>query len=124
MATLLASKTLGLDLNTGVPSQLGLLVGGVGGLAGGIINRSRTLTLSCPRQKTFRQELNQVLNEMGYREDTDARTDDVAVYRRSTLSQLFSGKVYLLIEGKQAHLSSRATQLQAIQRKLAAAGIR
>lgn len=124
MATLLASKTLGVGLDTGIPSQLGLVVGSVGGVVGGLINRSRTLTLPCPSQKTLRQELNQVLNEMGYGEDVDARTDGVSVYRRSTLSQFFSGKVYLLIEGKQAHLSSRSTQLQAIQRKLAEAGIR
>lgn len=124
MATLLASKTLGMGLDTGIPSQLGLVVGGVGGVAGGLINRSRTLTLPCSSRKTFLQALNQVLNAMGYSEDPDARTDDVLVYRRSTLSQLFSGKVYLLIDGKQAYLSSRSTQLQAIQRKLAEAGIR
>jgi hypothetical protein len=124
VTALLATQTLGVGLETGIPNRFGLLFGVVGGGIGALTNRSRSLTLPCPSQKNFQQQLNTILTDMGYAAVPDARTDGVMVYRRNALRQLFSGPVYVLLEGKQAHISSRTVQLGRIQRQLEAAGIR
>lgn len=124
ITTLMATQTLGLGMETGVPNRFGLLFGVIGGLLGASFNRSSTLTLTCPNQKTFKQQLTNILAEMGYSEVPDARTDGILVFQRSALRQIFSGRVYVLIDGKQAHLSSRTSHLRRLRQQLESAGIR
>lgn len=124
VTALLATQTLGVGLETGVPNRFGLVFGVIGGLVGASLNRSSTLTLTCPSQKTFKQQLTNILAEMGYSEMPDARTDGILVFQRSALRQAFSGRVYVLMEGKQAHLSSRTSHLRRLRQQLEQAGIR
>lgn len=124
VTTLMATQTLGIGLETGQPNQFGLLFGVIGGLVGASLNRSGTLALTCPSQKTFRQQLANILSEMGYGEVADARDDGILVYERTGLSGRFSGKIYVLIDGKTATLSSRTSHLRRLRQQLEKAGIR
>ncbi|HIK46448.1 MAG TPA: hypothetical protein IGR64_16435 [Leptolyngbyaceae cyanobacterium M65_K2018_010] len=124
VTTLLARQTLGVALDTGVPTQLGLLCGGVGGMLGALVNRSRTLVLACPSQKKFQLQLTTLLAEMGYSPALEEAPDGLLVYQRSALGQWLSGKVYVQIEGNRAHIRSRATHLRRLQKRLEQAGIK
>lgn len=124
VTALLATQTLGVGLETGQPNQFGLLFGIVGGLVGASLNRSGSLVLTCPNQKSFRQQLNTILAEMDYSEVPDARTDGILVYQRSGLQGMFSGRIYVLITGKQAQLGSRNSHLRRLRQQLEKAGIR
>jgi hypothetical protein len=118
VTTLLAVKTLGVSLDTGIPNQFGLIFGAVGGLLGAAFNRSMTLRVPFTSKKVFQQRLNTILNDMGYSEDSNANLEGVDVYRRPLVSQLFSGKIYILLDDKQAQISSRASHVRSIKRKL------
>jgi hypothetical protein len=124
VTTLLAVKSLGIGLDTGIPNQYGLVVGIVGGVLGALVNRSTTLTLPVSSQKTFRRELDAALAEMGYTEDKDADLlDGISVYRRPFVRQLLSGRIYVLITDKKAQISSRKVHMGGIKQRLAANGI-
>ncbi|MFZ4674424.1 MAG: hypothetical protein ACOYM4_01790 [Nodosilinea sp.] len=124
VTTLLAVKTLGLGLDTGLPSQYGLLFGAVGGLMGALANRSTTLELPVSSRKTFKRELDATLAKMGYTENTAAGLDGVLVYQRPFIRQLFSGRIYVLMDEKQAHISSRVLHIRDIKKRLETSGIR
>jgi hypothetical protein len=124
VTTLMATQTLGIGLETGQANPFGLLFGVIGGLVGASFNRSSTLTLTCPNQKTFKQQLTNILAEMGYSEVPDARDDGILIYQRTGLSGRFSGKIYVLIEGKTANLGSRVSHLRRLRQQLEKAGIR
>jgi hypothetical protein len=118
VTTLLAIKTLSVGLETGIPNQFGLVVGAVGGLLGASFNRSMTVDIPFTSKKVFTQKLETCLNAIGYTEDKAASGKGILVYQRPLLSQLFSGRVYVLLEDKQAHIRSRAMHVRAIRRKL------
>lgn len=113
----LTTRGLHIDMETGIPNQLGLITGSLAGLLGGYFNRSVLLELPITNRKSFIKQLNQVLADMGY-ELSDTLEDDVMVYQRSALRQLFSGQIYIQITPKQAVLSSRSTQIKQIQKRL------
>jgi hypothetical protein len=118
VTTVLAIKLLGVGLDTGIPNQFGLLFGAIGGALGATFNRSKVLDVPFTSQKAFKRKLEDTLNAMGYTQDLNANQDSILVYHRSALRQLFSGKVYVLLEDKQAHISSRANHIWGIKRKL------
>lgn len=124
VTALLATKTLGIGLDTGLPNLYGTGFGVVGGLLGALVNRSTTLVLPMSSRKTFKRELDAALAEMGYTEDSDADLGSVLVYRRPFVRQLLSGRVYVLIGEKQAQISSRAIHMGSIKKRLEASGIR
>ncbi|MGB3137585.1 MAG: hypothetical protein WBG38_10265 [Nodosilinea sp.] len=125
VTALLAVKTLGIGLDTGLPNLYGTMFGAVGGLTGAMINRSTTLEVPISSRKTFKRELDAALVEMGYTEDTDAALDNgVLVYRRPFLRQLLSGRVYVLLKESQAQISSRAVHMGGVKKRLEASGIR
>ncbi|PSN13120.1 hypothetical protein C7293_17235 [filamentous cyanobacterium CCT1] len=124
VTALLATKTLGIGLDTGLPNLYGTLFGVVGGLLGALVNRSTTLELPISSRKTFKRELDAALAEMGYTEDSDANLDNILVYRRPFVRQLLSGRVYVLIGEKQAQISSRAVHMGGIRKRLEDSGIR
>jgi hypothetical protein len=119
VATLLASKSLGLSLDTGIPTQFGVLLGVIGGILGALVNRSTTLEVPLSSKKKFKQQLDTLLAEMGYTEDETSRTDGILVYRRSSLRQLLSGRVYVQLGPKQAAINSRVTHIRRIKKQLA-----
>ena len=124
VTSLLAVKSLGMGLDTGLPNQYGLLFGLVGGLLGALVNRSTSLELPISSRKTFKRELDAALADMGYTEDTEARSDGVLVYCRPFIRQLLSGRVYVLLKDKQVQISSRAVHMGGIKKRLEASGIR
>lgn len=126
VTTFLALKILGLPLETGIPNQFGLLFGAIGGTLGTIFNRTTTLELPYPSRRQFQSTLEDALTTMGYtatdlppllaeREDCDR----LAVYRRSALRQLFSGRIYVYFGAKAATVSSRAVHIRRLNRQLA-----
>ncbi|HZG37536.1 MAG TPA: hypothetical protein VEZ50_02545 [Nodosilinea sp.] len=124
VTTLLAVKTLGIGLDTGLPNQYGILFGAVGGLLGALINRSATLELPISSRKTFKRELDAALAEMGYTENTEADLDNILVYQRPFVRQLLSGRIYVLLGEKRAQISSRATHIRGVKKRLETSGIR
>ena len=124
VTALLAVKTLGIGLDSGLPNLYGTLFGAVGGLIGALANRSSTLDLPISSRKTFKRELDAALAEMGYTEDDNASSDGISVYRRPLVRQLLSGRVYVLIGEKRAQISSRAIHMGGIKQRLEASGIR
>ena len=118
VTTFLATKTLGVSLDTGIPNQFGLVFGAFGGIVGALVNRNTRLDLPITSKKKFKRKLEDALTAMGYTEDTGAHLDGILVYRRLFARQLFSGKIYVLIEEKQAHISSRANHIRSLKRKL------
>ncbi len=125
VTTLLAVKSLGIGLDTGIPNQYGIVFGIIGGVLGGLVNRSTVLTLPVSSQKTFKRELDAALAEMGYTEDTEANLlEGISVYRRPFVRQLLSGRIYVLITDKKAQISSRKVHMGNIKKRLAGNGIR
>ena len=118
VTTFLAVKTLGVSLDTGIPNQFGLIFGAFGGLIGATFNRSTVLDIPFTSRKAFKRKLDEALQDMGYSEVPETPLEDILVYQRSFLRQLFSGKVYVLLEDKQAHISSRASHVRGLKRKL------
>lgn len=123
VTALLATQTLNIGLDTGLPNLYGTLFGVVGGLMGALVNRSTTLEIPISSRKTFKRELDAALAEMGYTEDTDAALEGVLVYRRPFIRQLLSGRVYVLLSESQAQISSRAIHMSGVKKRLAASGI-
>ncbi|TVQ14676.1 MAG: hypothetical protein EA368_00925 [Leptolyngbya sp. DLM2.Bin27] len=125
VTTLLAVKSLGIGLDTGIPNQYGIGFGMIGGLLGALVNRSTTLTLPISSQKTFKRELDTALADMGYTEVEDPNwLDGISVYRRPFVRQLLSGRIYVLITDKKAQISSRKLHMGGIKKRLEASGIR
>ena len=124
VTALLAVKSLGIGLDTGLPNLYGALFGTVGGLLGAFVNRSTTLTLPVNSRKTFKRELDAALAEMGYSEDAGANLESILVYRRPFARQLLSGRVYVLLGEKKVQISSRAVHMGGIKKRLEASGIR
>ncbi|NJL47760.1 MAG: hypothetical protein HC929_10105, partial [Leptolyngbyaceae cyanobacterium SM2_5_2] len=98
---------------------LGLLV-----VYWGTYQPQRTLLVPCSSPKKIKLQLDALLNDMGYSEDSDASPVGLLVYRRPALRQAFSGKIYLLIKDNQAQIRSRATHLRAIRKRLEKAGLK
>ncbi len=116
VSTLLAVKALNVGMDTGIPSQLGLVVGLFGGVVGAFFNRSVVLEVPFKHRKNFLKTLNSALAEMGY--ELAADTDDGAVYERSPLRQLLSGKVFVQISGQTATICSRSIHIKALRKRL------
>ena len=117
VATFLAFKSFGYGLSTGLPGQLLLIVGAVGGFMGGFFNHTMILTVPFKSRKQFLKTLVQdTLEPMGY--ELAEEVDDIKVYRRSTLRQLFSGKIYVEMQRDRAVLASRAVHIRYLRKKL------
>ena len=123
VTTLLAIKGVGVEFNSGVPNQLGIVVGLLGGSLGAYFNRSVTLEIPFKSQKTFFKTLNAALAEMGYgslsdTELSDTKAEDIVVYQRPPLRQLLSGRVFVQIAGNTAIISSRSIHINSLKKRL------
>ncbi|MGP1373477.1 MAG: hypothetical protein ACTS3T_11670 [Almyronema sp.] len=116
ITTLLAAQSLHVRLETGIPAQLGIGVGLLGGLIAAYFNQTLLLEVPFQSKKQFLRSLNQSLNEMGYTPAAEA--EGVLVYQRSPLSQLFSGKVYVQISENNALIFSRAIHIRSLRQRL------
>lgn len=116
VGTFLATQSLHLSLTSGVPSQLGSMIGLVGGLVGTYFNASKTLELPTKGKKKLLNQITPILTNMGYTQ-TEA-IDSIVVFQRSNLRSLFSGKIYLYVGDKTAIFVSRATHIRALAKQL------
>lgn len=117
VTTLFAIKTLGVGMETGIPSQFGLLVGGVGGLVGAYFNHSQLLKIPFSDRKVFLAQLEPLLAAKGYHREEVGR-EGVQVYQRQALRHLFSGKIYVHTGAQQATFSGRAVHLRSLKKQL------
>ncbi len=115
VSMLLAAKTFGIGMS-GVSGELALVVGAVGGLLGGFYNHTKTLEVPFTNRKTFLKSLEDTLTELGYFLEIEA--DGIRVYRRDTLRQLFSGKIYVQLQDGVATLASRAIHIRTLQKRI------
>ncbi|NET35597.1 MAG: hypothetical protein F6K19_26830 [Cyanothece sp. SIO1E1] len=114
--TLFSSKALGLGLQSSLPNQIGLVTGLMAGLIGAYFNQTVTFTITFQNRNSFIQTLNQALAEMGF--ETQEQLDEMVIYTRSPLRQLFSGKVFVQMEASSANISSRSMYIKRLRKKL------
>ncbi|MEO1402197.1 MAG: hypothetical protein AAFV72_13270 [Cyanobacteria bacterium J06635_1] len=124
VGTLLASQVLHVSLSTGIPNQIGVVLGVFGGGVGTYFNRSQTLELPVKGKKELLNRLNPILSDMGYTlaEDSEELAEGL-IYQRSGLRSLLSGKVYVTwaqkqADQKQAIVTSRAVHIRTLQKQL------
>lgn len=122
IATFVSAQVLGMSLSSGLPYRLGLIAGLSAGVVGGYLNHSGTLYLEFANRKTFTATLDRTLAEMGYAPTSD--WDDFTVYQRSGLGRLFSGKIFVKIDKRQATLVSRSVHLKQLHRQIDSPQIR
>ena len=115
------SLQFGLAQEFRVPLIVNPIIGLVGGTLGAYFNRSITISVPFKNRKTFQRELDSILEKMGYSRDGDL--DDWLVYRRSSIRQIFSGKIYVKLEEGLAMFSSRSVHVQALLRQLSDQGL-
>ena len=117
----LSSQGLGIDLESGLPLRLGLILGAIAGGAGGYFNRTVTFSVEFKSRKKFLRNLNEVLTEMGYlvtsELDSSEAEDDILIYKKSALGGLLSGKVFVQIGKDSATFASRAVYSQKLQKR-------
>jgi hypothetical protein len=116
IGTLLASQILHIGLGTGIPNQLGVLVGLLGGGVGTYFNRTLSLEVPMRGRKALLNRLNPILADMGYILAEDS--EDGLTYQRSQLRGLFSGKIYVYWQERTATLISRAVHIRALKKRL------
>ncbi|GAB4146201.1 MAG: hypothetical protein Fur0046_24100 [Cyanobacteria bacterium J069] len=119
--TLVTALSLDAEL-TGIPRQVGLLGGIVGGITGAYFNRTVSIVLPIKGKKLFWNSLNPALTDLGYTLCQNAEGEDadgVRVYERTGLRKALSGKIYVQLEKDKATLSGRSAQIKAIQKRLA-----
>jgi hypothetical protein len=88
------------------------LVGLATGLLGANFNRNVTITVPIKRQAVFLKILNEILTAQGFEETS--QLEDFTVYQKSALATLFSGRVFVKIEGKTATIMGRASVIKKI----------
>lgn len=116
IGVLMATQVLGTEFGSALPYQLGLVLGLAGGALGGYFNRSQSVSGTVKSQKQFLRELETALTALGY--EAQGEIEDYRVYGRSQVRGLFSGKIYVRLEGNAATLMGRSTNLKRLQKAL------
>lgn len=118
--TAIASRATSLSLDSGLPQQLGVGIGLLGGAIGSYFNRTTSFTMASTTPKTLVKSLKTILTDMGYElsEDRDRLDDDILLYQRSGFSALFSGNVFLQLEERSITVAARSSCINRIQKAL------
>jgi len=117
LTSFISSKTLSLAVSTGLPQQLGLVMGLFAGTLGGYFNRTTSIEISAPDANAFFKTIETALDEMGYSKLRE-EDDGVVVYQRGALGKLVSGKVFVQVENGSAIVASRATHIRRLRQLL------
>ncbi len=105
-----------MSLETGLPYQFGILFGLVAGLLGAYFNRSATISVSFRNKKTFIKTLDQALSEMGF--EKKSQLEEFAVYEKSAIRTLFSGKVLVQIDQNSATIIGRSSNIRRLSQRI------
>ena len=106
-----------LSLDSGLPQACGAVLGILGGLLGGYLNRTTTFSVASTNRLKTLENLKSILADMGYElsEESDRLEDDIQLYQRSGLRAFLSGNVFLHVEKRQITVAARSMSLKAIQ---------
>lgn len=116
ITALFTVKLFGVGLTTGLPGQFALIGGAVGGTLGVLFNRSRTLEVPFQSAKKFRQQLNNVLTDMGYA--MQARDGQTLRYQKPNAARFFAGDIFVYEREKSVIIVSRASNIRTLTRRL------
>ena len=118
--TAIALRSTGLSLDSGIPQQLGLILGLLGGGVGGYFNRTTEFEVSSTNPAKLVRSLEAVLEEMGYEvnEEEDELEDNISLYQRVGLRALFSGNVFVQVETRKVTVAARFISMKRIQAAL------
>lgn len=100
----------------GNPLQVGILFGCIAGGLGAYLNSHDSVELPVKNRGAFSQKLNDTLTAMGYSDVEEV--DAIKVYKRPFPSSLFSGKVFVAVDNKQAIISGRSSSIRKLQKRL------
>lgn len=120
LTTFIASKALSITVSTGLPQQLGLVMGLFAGTLGGYFNRTVTMEISVKTAKDFFRTLEASLADMGYAkvEPANALEENLTVYQRKALGKILSGKIYVQLNNGSATVASRAIHIRRLRKLL------
>lgn len=114
--TLVASRSLGLGIDTGMPQQIGALGGLLAGIFGTYFNRTVSFSVPVQNQKQFLKSLEATLSQLGYEQVAEEQVDaPVYIYQRSSFSKWFSGRVFVQFADQQATIASRAITVRSLK---------
>jgi hypothetical protein len=106
-----SAQTLQLDISSGLPFQLGILLGVLAGFAGAYFNRTTQLDIAIPDTETFNPKLAETLKNFGYAPVESSGTATIPgyeLYRRNQLRHWFSGNLLVKRQPEQVKLYARA----------------
>lgn len=112
--TFVASRAIGLGIDTGVPQQVGALGGLLAGILGTYFNRTTSFIVPVQSQKKFWNELESTLSQLGYQQV--AEEEGIRTYQRSSFSKWFSGRIFVQLEQQQATIASRAITIRQLKK--------
>lgn len=92
---------------------IGICAGLMAGILGASFNRNVTVSAKVKKQGVWLSSFNQSLAEMGF--EPQKELGDYSIYQKSGWATLFSGRVFLKIEGKTATVIGRAAVIKTLQ---------
>ena len=92
---------------------IGICAGLMAGILGASFNRNVTVSAKVKKKGVWLKSLNKALAEMGF--EPQKELGEYSVYQKSGLATLFSGRVFLKIEGKTATVIGRAAVVKTLQ---------
>jgi len=116
ITALVTAKTLGVGLTTGIPGEVALMGGAIGGSLGVAFNRSKVLEVSFTSKKKFRQQMSRALSDMRYYLASSDGT--IARYQRPNASRFFAGDIYVQEREKSMVFVSRARNIRTLEKRL------
>jgi hypothetical protein len=116
-----SSQALQLDMSSGVPFQIGILLGVLAGGAGAHFNRTTHIEIAIPEAKTFNPKLAETLQNMGYAQVASTETvvmPGYELYRRPGVKHWFSGNLLIQRQPEQVKLYARARITRQLKKML------
>jgi hypothetical protein len=117
ITALFAAQSLGVGFATGLPGQVGLLGGLVGGSLGVLFNRTRTLEIPVTSPKQMAGKLASTLEAMGYTQ-TDTLENGIEVYQQGSFRRFFTGAILVQRRSQAWFLVSRAANIRTLKKRL------
>jgi hypothetical protein len=116
ITALVTAKTLGVGVTTGIPGEVALLGGAIGGALGVAFNRSKVLEVSFTSKKKFRQQMSRALSDMRYYLASSDGT--ISRYQKPNASRFFAGDIYVQERDQSMVFVSRAGNIRTLEKRL------